>query len=289
MKPAFFSLAILKPAVLLLTTICCLGYFVSPANGGQKVTVGVRVPSAQQVSFAEIQHATWDALLKRYVDEQGNVNYAQWKSTAADMQALESYLKTLSRANPNLKSNPQQALAFWINAYNAVTVWGILREYPTTSIRNHTAKLFGYNIWDDLLLTVGGKPFSLNQMEHDILRKMGEPRIHFAIVCASKSCPRLLAQAYDADRLEMQLTENTKDFFANRQNFRFDSQQRRFYLSSILDWFGTDFGGTQTQQLQAIAPYLPTSEAQQAAARGFGTISFLAYDWGLNDQAGSNR
>ncbi|XZE53243.1 hypothetical protein SH139x_004975 [Planctomycetaceae bacterium SH139] len=113
MKSAFFSLAILKSTVLLLTTICWLGYSVSLANGGQKVAVGVRVPAAQQIPFAEIQHATWDALLKRYVDKQGAVNYAQWKSTAADMQALESYLKMLSRANPSIKSNPQQALPCW--------------------------------------------------------------------------------------------------------------------------------------------------------------------------------
>jgi len=150
----------------------------------------------------QIDHRSWDALLKRYVNQRGNVDYQAWKQSAADQRALDAYLAHLSSANPNAQALGAAKLAFWINAYNAVTIKGILREYPTSSIRNHTAKLFGYNIWDDLLLTVGGKPYSLNHMEHEVLRKMGEPRIHFAIVCASISCPRLLNEAYTASRLE---------------------------------------------------------------------------------------
>ena len=144
-------------------------------------------------------------------------------------------------------------LAFWINAYNAVTVHGILREYPTTSIRNHTAKLFGYNIWHDLQLYVGGTAYSLDTMEHQILRKMSEPRIHFAIVCASIGCPRLLNEAYTADRINEQLEINSKDFFARAQNFRYDQSKKQFYVSAILDWFGEDFGNSQAEQLRRIS------------------------------------
>ncbi|WP_404309473.1 DUF547 domain-containing protein [Neorhodopirellula lusitana] len=186
----------------------------NPCMAGTKVTVGTSVPANQQVSMDRIAPRTWDALLKRYVDENGNVNYAGWKQSAADVQSLETFLTYLSTANPNAQASQAAKLAFWINAYNALTVHGILREYPTTSIRNHTARVFGYNIWDDLLLTVGGKSYSLNQMEHEVLRKMGEPRIHFAIVCASRSCPRLLAEAYTAEKLDAQLTANSKVFFA---------------------------------------------------------------------------
>lgn len=145
--------------------------------------------------------------------------------------------------------------------------------------------MIGYNIWDDLLLTVGGKPYSLNQMEHEVLRKMGEPRIHFAIVCASISCPRLLNEAYTADRLEQQLATNSRNFFANERNFRFDASRQHFQLSSILDWFGEDFGANQASQLRTIAPYLPQGPAQQFASQGRGSVSYLDYDWGLNDQA----
>jgi hypothetical protein len=175
-------------------------------------------------------------------------------------------------------------LAFWINAYNAVTVRGILREYPMSSIRNHTAKAFGYNIWKDLLLVVGGQSFSLDQIEHDILRKMGEPRIHFAIVCALRSCPRLLNRAYTAADLEAQLSANTRAFFASPANFCYELEQSVFRLSSILNWLADDFGSDQASQMKTIAPYLPTREAQQAAVTNAVSVSYLDYDWGLNDQ-----
>jgi len=267
-------------AVASLTVVCpCVSL------AGQKVTVGRSVPANQLVSMDRIDHRVWDGLLKRYVDENGNVAYAQWKQSTQDVQALDSYLATLSSANPRARASKEATLAFWINAYNAVTVRGILRHYPTTSIRNHTAKLVGYNIWDDLLLTVGGQGYSLNQMEHEILRKMGEPRIHFAIVCASRSCPRLLNEAYTATKLNDQLTTNTKAFFAQPGNFRYNAGRRQFQLSSILKWFGSDFGDSQAAQLRAIAPYLPTREAYDAAVANSVSISYLDYDWGLNDQA----
>lgn len=251
---------------------------------GQKVTVGVQA-TAQRASMDRIDHSGWDALLRRYVDENGNVAYTQWKQSPADTQALDRYLATLSAADPGAQASRQAKLAFWINAYNAVTVRGILREYPTTSIRNHTAKVLGYNIWDDLQLYVGGRAYSLNQMEHEVLRKMGEPRVHFAIVCASISCPRLLNEAYTGERLEQQLVTNTQVFFANPGNFRYDAPRRQMHLSSILNWFGEDFGNGQAAQLRAIAPYLPSREAQQAAAANGITVSHLDYNWGLNDQA----
>ncbi|WP_413431691.1 DUF547 domain-containing protein [Crateriforma spongiae] len=256
-----------------------------PCIAGNKVAVGTNVPLSRQISIDQVDHGDWDTLLKRFVDQNGNVDYRSWKQSAADQRALDAYLAQLSSANPNAQASLAGKLAFWINAYNAVTIKGILREYPTSSIRNHTAKLIGYNIWDDLLLTVGGKSYSLNQMEHEILRKMGEPRIHFAIVCASISCPRLLNEAYTADKLEQQLTMNSRNFFANQRNLRFDASRQHFQLSSILEWFGEDFGANQAAQLRTIAPYFPQGPAQQFASQGRGSVSYLDYDWGLNDQA----
>jgi hypothetical protein len=175
-------------------------------------------------------------------------------------------------------------MAFWINAYNAVTIHGILREFPTTSIRNHTAKVFGYNIWDDLLLPVGGRTYSLNQMEHDVLRKMGDPRIHFAIVCASIGCPPLLNSAYLPSQLDKQLTANPKRFFADKQKFRYDTSRKTMQLSPILKWFSEDFGADRAAHLRTIAPFLPNQSAQALATGGEASISYLGYDWGLNDQ-----
>lgn len=252
------------------------------AFAGKPVYVGKRV--AGTASFDQIDHSQWDRLLKKYVDQNGFVNYQGLQRSTADRQMLQQYLQSLSTVNPNQKASRQGQLAYWINAYNAVTVEGILQKYPTTSIRNHTAKLVGYNIWHDLKLHVGGQAYSLDFMEHKILRKMNEPRIHFAIVCASIGCPRLLNEAYTAQQLEQQLDTNTKDFFARSQNFRYDAASRRFYISAILDWFGSDFGATKSDQLRTISPWLPTRAAQQAAASNSVSMKVLDYNWQLNNQ-----
>ena len=234
----------------------------------------------------EILHTLWSQLLHKFVDGNGRVNYAKWHSSPADLAILDRYLDHLSTASlsNSAETNPSHALAFWINAYNAVTVKGILREYPTTSIRNHTPKLWGYHIWHDLKLYVGHKPFSLDEIEHQVLRKLGEPRIHFAIVCASIGCPRLLNEAYQSDRVDQQLTTNANDFFSRPQNFRFDIAKQRFELSAILDWFGEDFGNDQSQLLKRISPWLPTQSAREAALQGSVGVTFLDYDWNLNSQ-----
>ncbi len=162
------------------------------ANAGEKWYVGAKYRESDLVSIDRINHSLWTRLLQEYVNQQGEVDYAAWKRSNEDLKLLDRYLKQLSLGNPAVRATRSAKLAFWINAYNAVTIRGILREYPTASIRNHTAKLFGYNIWKDLLLIVGRRPYSLEEIEHQVLRPMKDSRIHFAIVCASISCPRLL-------------------------------------------------------------------------------------------------
>ncbi len=231
-----------------------------------------------------IDHTTWSVLLARYVDSDGRVDYRRWKANANDMRLLDAYLIRLSSGDPQSDSTREARLAFWINAYNAVTVRGILREYPTTSIRNHTAKLWGYNIWKHLQLYVGGRAYSLDQIEHDVLRNMQEPRIHFAIVCASNGCPRLLDQAYTPSKLDEQLESNAKDFFSREANFQFDPTKQRFRLSAILDWFGEDFGADTKQRLIRISPWLADPTASAAAKANTVSVEFMDYDWSLNEQ-----
>lgn len=260
-------------ATLASGTLVCAG---SPIYVGSKTTT--------TISMDSVDHSVWNHLLQEYVDDDGRVDYRSWKTSQSDTAALAHYLKSLSTANDRIDAKRASKLAFWINAYNAVTVYGILREYPTSSIRNHTAKLFGYNIWHDLQLYVGGKPYSLDHIEHKILRKMNDARIHFAIVCASVGCPRLLNEAYVGSRVLEQLESNSKDFFTRSQNFRHDESNRRFYLSAILDWFGEDFGESQRKQLQMIAQWLPTESARSAARSGSVSVSYLDYNWNLNAQ-----
>ena len=253
---------------------------VSMVNGEEKA--GKSWPAAQRVSYGEIDHGNYHQLLQKYVDANGAVNYKAWHGNQADRTALQNYLAELGKADQSRQSTKPDQLAYWINAYNALTIEGILRVYPTTTIRNHTPKLAGYNIWKDLKLTSGDQTVSLNHIEHEILRKMGEPRIHFAIVCASISCPRLLNEAYLGNSLEQQLTTNTRDFFSRNQNLRVDAAGKTLHLSAIISWFGSDFGKTQLDQLKMLAPYFP-QEAKTLLAAGGYRIKFLDYDWNLNE------
>lgn len=259
--------------------------FFSEASPAQNVVVGTQIPQSQQVSIDRISHEPFSQLLQRFVNVKGQVNYGQWKNSSTATKALDSYLATLSSANPQLNSNRANQLAYWINAYNALTIKGILREYPTSSIRNHTSETGGYNIWKTLYLPVGNQHYNLDSIEHKILRKMNEPRIHFAIVCASHSCPRLHMRAYNPQHLEAQLVHNTQNFFANPENFRWDPASQTFHMSSIVQWFGSDFGATQADQLRYLSTYLPVS-AQAAATQNAGTIAFLPYSWKLNEIKG---
>lgn len=254
------------------------------ASAHPTVTVGARVPAEQRIPVERIDHSAWNELLRKYVDASGLVDYRNWKASVGDIQILDTYLTHLSAATFDPTSSRESQLAFWINAYNAVTVRGILREYPTTSIRNHTPKVYGYNIWNDLQLLVTGKSYSLDTIEHQVLRKMGEPRIHFAIVCASMGCPRLLNEAYVAERLDDQLTLNAHAFFADPAKFSADARSGAIRLSPILKWFAEDFGVDSPAQLKAIAPYLSES-VRPLAESGRARVNYLDYDWGLNELA----
>jgi biopolymer transport protein ExbD len=244
---------------------------------------GKQWPASQQVSIDKINHEPYNALLQKYVDTDGLVNYKAWQKNQFDREALKSYLESLSRANPNLKADKKAKLAYWINAYNALTIEGILRVYPTTSIRNHTAKLFGYNIWKNLYLYSGDSKITLDSIEHKVLRTMNEPRIHFAIVCASIGCPRLLNQAYTAEKLEDQLVTNSTDFFSRSQNLQIDNKNATLKLSSIMSWFGSDFGESTSEQIKKVAKYFP-EDAKSLIRKGGYSVGYLSYDWDLNSQ-----
>lgn len=275
-----------KPAVLLVVAGSLL--MVSALGAGldnhPSVVLGRHWPPAERVSMDRIDHAAWNGLLRRYVDGSGNVNYALWKANPADVVALDDYLGSLSRANLDAPVSRDVRLAFWINAYNAVAVRGILREYPTASIQDHVAAMFGYNIWRDLRLAVGGRQFSLGQIEHELLRPMREPRTHFAIVCSSRGCPRLRNDAYRAETLNDQLDQNSRDFFADPTKFRRNAETGELNLSPILEWYADDFGRTPAERLQAIGRYLPDKTSRDRAASGKATVKFLDYDWRLNEQ-----
>ena len=188
----------------------------SSASAASNEHAGKAWPESEQVSMDQIDHAPFDQLLQKYVDEKGFVSYKAWHGDAGDRQKLKDYLASLGRGSSTKPASQEAKLAFWINAYNATTIEGIMRVYPTSSIRQHTAKFFGYNIWKNLLLYAGDRQISLEDIENKVLRKMGEPRIHFAIVCASIGCPRLLNHAYTAETVKDQLASQRKGFLFSR-------------------------------------------------------------------------
>ena len=239
--------------------------------------------------FNHVDHRRWDSLLRKYVDRNGNVDYPRWQVDQRDRSELRNYLRHLGSVDTSISATRQSQMAFWINAYNALTIEGILQLFPTTSIKNHAPDANGFNIWDDFKLPVDGREYSLNAMEHEILRKMGDPRIHFAIVCASRGCPQLAQRAYLPQSLDRQLTESTRAFFRSPEKFRVDLQRQRFELSPIIKWFGDDFGRDDAERLRFLAQFMPSEQAARLATNGYATVGYLDYDWSLNLAAATSQ
>jgi len=217
-------------------------------------------------------HKAWDALLKKHVvllpgNSASQVRYAEF---AKDRAALKAYLGSLSavtEAEFQGWPKPQQ-MAFLINAYNAFTVELILAHYPVKSIKDIGSDLFS-NRWKRKFFRLLGRESYLDQIEHEILRKPGsydEPRVHFAVNCASVGCPMLREEAYTGAKLEAQLEEQTVRFLSDRSRNRFDANTGKLSLSRIFDWYAEDFaGGDVPRFLTRYAPALGMTPAPPSA------------------------
>ena len=223
-------------------------------------------------------HKLFDQVLEKYVDSQGRVNYAGLKSNPG---TLEAYLDLLAVNAPSDKATFQTGLAFWINAYNALTIKGVLDHYPTTSVRK--IKLFG-GFFSRIKFQVGGREYTLDNIEHDIIRyEFGDPRIHFALVCASIGCPILENRAFVPETLEERLDNATANFINNPEKVRLDRENRVLYLSQIFEWYAEDFEDTHDSVINFISEYLPEADATFLKAKEV-QIQYLQYDWRLNAQ-----
>lgn len=246
--------------------------------------IDVAAAGGERVRLDRVDHAPFDALLQKYVDDQGLVAYRRWHDDAADRQALQSYLGRLGAVDLQAEVPRDVRLAYWINAYNALTLEFILRKYPLGSIKEYESFVPGkFRVWRDVRLEVDGKPYSLDDIEHGILRKMGEPRIHFALVCASRGCPPLRNRAYAAAGLDAQLADNARRFFARPGNFAVDADDHAVRLSQLLGWYGGDFADKPADRVRALRDYFPQKPDWLGAPDLL--VSFdLKYDWSLNDQ-----
>ncbi|QPJ66573.1 MAG: DUF547 domain-containing protein [Candidatus Nitrohelix vancouverensis] len=225
----------------------------------------------------------WDQILKQRVKPGSIRGISLYTVDYGGLKGDEKFEQLLSRLKTaNLSSIKQgdPALAFWINVYNILAVKMIVDHHPLDSIRD-IGSIFK-SVWNRPAGIVGGKEYTLNDVEHEILRKMGEPRIHVAIVCASVSCPDLAMEAYTAESLNQQLERQTALFLGNeKKGLKIDRKQRKIYVSSIFKWFEEDFdakGGVRA----FIGAYLPPKERSFINQKDV-SIDYLDYDWGVNE------
>ena len=212
-----------------------------------------------------IDHSEWDRLLKKHVNNEGDVDYRNFQK---DSLALKSYLKMLSQNPPSKDWNVQELLAYYINLYNAGTVELILKNYPLKSIKDINRP------WSKARIQVGNDRISLGEIENGILRKMNEPRIHFAINCASFSCPKLMREAFTPNKIEEQLERATKEFINSDKN---KLSKSALQLSSIFNWYKKDFKlDGKTDVIGFINQY------SQIKINRSAKISYKHYNWNLN-------
>lgn len=229
-------------------------------------------------------HSAWDALLKRHVVVQpgAHASKVDYAGFARDRAALKGYLGALSAVpRGTFDAWPRdERKAFLINAYNAFTVEKILARYPDIGSIWDFGKIFG-NPFKDKFFELLGAPMSLDGIEHGMLRRRGaydDPRIHYAVNCASIGCPMLREEAYVAARLEAQLDEQAARFLSDRSRNRY--RDGRLEVSKIFNWFAEDF--------EPLPKYLERHAAVLGYPGGDVPIGFLDYDWALNDLRSSS-
>ncbi len=217
-------------------------------------------------------HQRFDQVLRSSVAD-GTVNYMRILHDPNFTQ----YLQDLKSA-PTFRSQAA-ALSYWINAYNALAIKGILDGRSPRTLLGR----FGY--FKQAKYQVGGKKINLYDLERKVLVPMGEPRIHFAINCASQSCPKLLAMVYTADTLEQQLDANTRAFINDPTRNQFDREKKIAYVSKIFDWFKQDFNQHSGSVQKYLSRYVADPDIAKDLANEQYKIKYLKYDWRLNGTA----
>jgi hypothetical protein len=223
-------------------------------------------------------HSEFDRVLKAFVDDRGLVDY----NAISRDSGFEEYMQGLKTVKLNELSRNGQ-LALWLNAYNAVTIDKVIKLKPKKSVRETLIP----GVWTSTKFfttkehLVAGRQLSQDDIEHEILRKVfKDPRIHFAIVCASSSCPPLARFAFTAENVQTKLEEETRKYINSTRGTRIDYAENTLYLSKIFDWFEGDFISTSGSVLEFIKPYLD-KEAVAFLQRG-PKFTYIHYDWALN-------
>lgn len=282
----------LAPRILfsrLLLAICLvvpLGGFLSlDAIGAPSAKLWPRWQMHNETSTLTVDHSAWDRLLKAYVmlEPDGINRFAYGKVAATDRATLDAYIAALSHTAVSQLNRAEQR-AFWINLYNALTVQVILAHYPVKSIRDIDISpgLFADGPWDRKLVEVEGEPVSLNDIEHRILRPIWrDPRIHYAVNCASLGCPNLQPEAFTAANSDVLLDRAARAYINHPRGARVENG--KLIVSSIYVWFAEDFGSTDAAVIDHLRRYADADLL--AALTNITTTGGHAYDWRLNEPA----
>lgn len=231
-------------------------------------------------------YSGWDQFLRRYV-KGGLVDYSVIKKSPAEFEKIVRELESVTIKEYESWTSPQK-MAFWINAYNVGAMKHILDNYPIKKAFGLSALRYPANsiqqipdVWDKPVLNLLGKKVSLNHVENEVLREeFDDPRIHFAIVCASIGCPVLKEEPYIADQLDDQFNNQVKQFVNTPSKFRYDADKDLLFLSPIFKWFGEDF-----EKKGGVISFLKNYVPQDTASKLSNTtrIEWQDYDWHLND------
>ncbi len=241
---------------------------------------------------ASFDYAPFERVLSSYVDEAGSVNYSGLKQNRADLDRIIQEMARASPSNaPQLFPTRDTQLAYWINAYNAEVLRMVVDHYPTSSITK--IGLIPFGAFFVARIELGGKKMTLRSLENDVIRSgFHDPRIHFAINCASRSCPPLVRHLYRPETLDAQLDAAARAFINDNRQVVLDETRHTIVLSKIFDWYASDFQNAYAAKFKkrgTVADYLKvylTPERLGILEKLSGAkVTYQDYDWGLNDQA----
>ena len=253
-----------------------------PANAAPEPALIAGWDVSDESNSAVIDHSFWQALLDAYLktgDPSGinRFDYGALKANAEDRKTLSAYLKSLAGINPRTFSRDEQ-MAYWINLYNALTVFVIVPRYPVDSIKDIKSGIIDFGPWNLELFPLQGQKLTLNQIEHGILRPVWkDPRIHYAANCASLGCPNLSPEVYRSDNLERLLEQAALDYINHPRGAQVQGDE--LVVSSIFEWYKVDFGNTDAGVLAHLKEYARPELAQ--ILNNYDSFSDH-YDWNLN-------
>ena len=270
------------PDMIRLISILAVLLIAAPASAAPKSELWPRWQAHDPAATQAVDHTPWDRLLKAYlvIGEDGINRFAYGQVSNADRQALEDYVAALAATPVSSLARPEQ-MAYWINLYNALTVAVIVRHYPVASIRDIDISpgFFADGPWGKKLVNIEGEEVGLDDIEHRILRPIWkDPRIHYAVNCASIGCPNLAPAAFRPANLEAELTHAARAFINHPRGA--SVTDAGLVASTIYDWFQVDFGGDEAGVKMHLAQYA-TGDLAAALKRGI-AIDGYAYDWALN-------